>query len=560
MDEQLIWNVNTREDAIKKAKTDRFDLIIIGGGITGAGVAREAALRNISFCLVDKNDFGFGTSSRSSKLAHGGIRYLANGELKIVRESTTERNWLRVHFPNLIRPLGFVYTAFEGGKDKSYMVRIGTFLYDLLSDWFSEFKNFKKRKFYSKKELKKIEPKVRTDGLKVAGIYYDTNVDDSRLTLESIKEALVYSEGKSVAINYCKVEQLSYPEGEDKVDGVNVVDVLTNSKFKIKGKHVINCTGIWTDDILEQCGFTQKMIRPTKGVHVIVPNERLGNVNAFGIRSRDDGRFFFILRREHNSIIGTTDTDYRENLDEPFCYKEDCDYLLNTVNWYFPDAKLTYDDIVSTYAGIRPLILEAGMAESKVSRKHEIIESKNGVITLAGGKLTIYRLMAEDLLFYMVNKGHLPKFKGKQNKKGYSQIPFKVGITREAFDKKLKEMGLEKVGIGEQNEHLHRQYGTQGFEILSIIKDNPEKGKPLLEGYPFCEAEIEFIIEYESPMKLVDVMLRRTEIQLHVWHHKQKQIAEKVAAIMANLLGWSAERKQKEIDEYMNYIKKTIWF
>ncbi len=455
MDIPFEWDSKTRAQFIEKAKNSEFDLIIIGGGITGAGVAREAALRNISFCLVDKNDFAFGTSSRSSKLAHGGIRYLANGEFKIVRESTTERNWLRVHFPNLVRPLGFVYTSYKGGKDKPYMIRIGTFLYDLLSDTFSKFKNFKKRKFYSPQELHEIEPKVRLEGMKMAGIYYDTNVDDGRLTLESIKEAIGYSGLNSVAINYCKVIGFLSTQDSKKISGVKVIDELSKSEFEIKGKWVINCTGIWSDDILEKCGCTRKVIRPTKGVHVQVPNERLGNVNAYGVRSRDDGRFFFILRREHNSVIGTTDTDYHGNLDEPFCNKEDCDYLFNTVNWYFPEAKLTYDDIVSTYAGIRPLILEEGKHESKVSRKHEILESENGVISLAGGKLTIYRLMGEDLLFYMVKKGYLPKFKGKLGKKGYSMIPFKVGITKADFDKKLKELALEGVGIGEQNEYFH---------------------------------------------------------------------------------------------------------
>ncbi len=554
------WNALSRNEELEKAQTNSPDFIIIGGGITGAGVARELALRGLSFCLVDKADFAFGTSSRSSKLVHGGIRYLANKEFKIVRESTTERNWLRVHFPNLVRPLGFVLNAYENTSDSKSKAKIGTFLYDLLSDTFSKFKNYKKRKYYTPEEMEEIEPASRKDGLIMSAIYYDNNVDDGRLTLETIKEALVLSEESSTAVNYAEVIAYVRDEG-DKIVGVKVKDQLNGEEVEIRATQmVINCTGIWTDELLELMDFDEELIRPTKGVHVEVPNDRVGNQHAFGLRSIDDGRFFFVLRRGDISVIGTTDTDYNEDLDTPVCTKEDCDYLFNTVNHQFPDANLTYDDIISTYAGIRPLVMERGKSESEISRKHEIVDTENGLITLTGGKLTIYRLMAEELLYYMVDREYIAPFPKKQAKKGYSKQPFLVGMTKENFEKEAKAAGLEDVVPKDQFEHFHMQYGTQGLEILKAIQETPEKGKPFLEGYPFCPAEIEFILAHENAPHLIDVMTRRTEIQLHVWHHKQQEIAAPIADIMAKTYGWSEEVKAQEMKEYMDYIASTIFF
>ncbi|MCP4132693.1 MAG: glycerol-3-phosphate dehydrogenase/oxidase [bacterium] len=565
----ISWSAKNRDTYFKESRGKEFDLIIIGGGVTGAGVAREAALRGLSFCMIDKNDFAFGTSSRSSKLAHGGLRYLSNGEFGLVRESTTERNWLAKHFPNQVRPLGFMFCSYENGKDKPFMIKFALKMYDLLSNRFSGSKNYRKGKFFKPEFVEEFEPAVaqydpELGKMKMAGFYYDTNIDDARLTLETIKESLEYSNGNSIALNYAKVENYTR-NGQGKINGVVVNDVLNKRKFEIKGTAVVACGGIWTDEVMEKSDFGKKKIYPTKGVHVIVPNERLGNRNAFGVRSFDDGRFFFVLRRGKVSVIGTTDTDYykeSKNLDEPWCTKEDCDYLFNTVNRLFPHARLTYDDIIGTYAGIRPLIKDDDAAnESAVSREHEIFESKDGLVSLTGGKLTTYRLMAEELLFFLVDKGYLPKFeKPEYKKKAFSKVPFKVGITREDFDAVIKEKGLEDAAWPEQEEYLHQQYGTQAVTIIENIKKNPKLGKALLEGYSHCEAEVLFILESEMAPRLIDILCRRTEAQWMIWHHKQKELAEKVAAIMAKYYRWSPARKKSELKQYADYIKKTIWF
>ncbi|MBF0225329.1 MAG: glycerol-3-phosphate dehydrogenase/oxidase [Desulfobacterales bacterium] len=567
--DNLQWNAKKRQEYINQAQATEFDLIIIGGGITGAGVAREAALRNLSFCMIDKNDFAFGTSSRSSKLAHGGLRYLSNKEFKLVRESTTERNWLRTHLPNLVRPLGFMFCSYEKGKDKPKHIRFALMMYDLLSDIGSNFKNYRKAKFFSPEFVEEFEPAVTRNDSEIgkmtfSGFYYDTNVDDSRLTLETIKESLIYSKGNSLAINYSKINDYIRND-KGKVCGVVASDELNGIKFDVKAKVVVVCTGIWTDELLKLTDFGKEKIYPTKGVHVVVPNERIGNRNAFGVRSFDDGRFFFILKRGNVSVIGTTDTDYfkeSKNLDEPWCTKEDCDYLFNTVNRLFPHAELTYKDIIGTYAGIRPLIKQDGAKnESDVSREHEIFESKDGVISIAGGKLTTYRLMAEELIFHLVKKGFIPKFSNlKHRTNGFSKIPFIVGMTRESFDAVLKKGGLNDCSWPEQKEYLHQQYGKQAIDILKKIKSNSALGEPLLEGYPHCKAEIDFILAYENAPRLIDVLCRRTEAQWTIWHYKQAELAEKVAAIMADYYNWTDEKKKEEIEYYMDYVKKTIWF
>lgn len=555
------WSKLDREKYLSQAQSQHFDLIIVGGGITGAGIARDAALRNLSFLLLDKDDFAFGTSSRSSKLAHGGLRYLKTYEFGLVRESTTERNWMRNHLPNLVRPLAFNLYSYEGWMYKPKKVKLAMALYDFLSDTFSKFKNFQRYKLLSKEQFLELEPKIRKEGLLIGGYYYDTNVDDARLTVESIKDALFSSEGKSIALNYAKVDSF-VTNNTNKVIGVNVTDKLSSKQYVFKGTQVINATGIWADEVLKS---EKKIIRPTKGVHIIIKNERLGNHQAFGLQSKIDGRFYFILRREKYTIIGTTDTDYQDDLNNPLCNKDDCDYLFHTVNWLFPDANLTYDDIISTYAGIRPLVMEEGKSESQVSRKHTIIDHPNGLISLLGGKLTIYRKMGEELIFHLIEKGVFAKdrFTGVQMKKGFSQQPFRVGLSRADFDKKYQTMvqAAEVPKLDEELlEYLHREYGLQAFEIMKLINANPKLGERFLPENEFIPAEVDWICDHEMSPHLLDVVCRRTEMWLFVHHRKVNEFVPKVADIISKKYNWSADLKVKEIADTINYLKSWVWF
>lgn len=563
------WNAKTRNDDIRSAKNGEYDLLIIGGGITGAGIARECALRGISFCLLDKNDFAFGTSSRSSKLFHGGLRYLASGDFKLVRESTSERNWLLSHFPNLVRPLGFVYPAFERGKSSSMKVRLAVFLYDLTSDCFSKFKNYRKARILKTSFVKELEPAITLEDpdlgkMTLAGFYYDTNCDDARVTVEIIKESLDYSEGASIALNYARVE--SYIKScEGQIMGVSVKDELNGESFTVRGGCVVSAAGIWTDEVLAATGYAERRIYPTKGVHIVVPAERLGNRNALSLVSFDDRRFFFILRRGRVSVIGTTDTAYypeSKNLDEPWCNRSDCDYLLRTVNRMFPHARLTDHDIISAYAGIRPLIRQEGAKhESDVSRNHEIFQAPGGVVAIAGGKSTTHRRMAEDLLFYLARHKYLDPFKKPEySRRNYSKQPFRIGLTRKEFDRIAAEKALTEAAHPDQIEYFYTQFGRGGITILEKIKKSPVEGIPLLEGYPHCTAEINYILEYENAPRLIDLLCRRTEAQWMIWHHKQPLLAEKAAAIMAAYYGWGEKEKAIEIKTYLAYVNKNVRF
>ncbi len=564
-----LWSAKTRNAEIETARDRQFDLIIIGGGITGAGIARECALRGLSFCLLDKNDFAFGTSSRSSKMFHGGMRYLASREFGLVRESTSERNWLRNHLPNLVRPLGFIYPAYESGKAKPVMVWLAVKLYDIMSDWFSEYKNYRKSKIFRAKYVEELEPAIAIEEpelgkMVLAGFYYDTNCDDARVTLETIKESLAYAEGESVAINYARAEGF-IKDSAGKVRGVSVKDNFSGTSFQVRGKCVISAAGIWTDEALAAAEYDEQRIYPTKGVHLVVPNERLGNNNAVSLISFDDERFFFVIKRGRVSIIGTTDTAYYPesiNLDEPWCNKDDCDYLLRTVNRMFPHAMLTYNDIISTYAGIRPLIRQEGAEhESDVSRKHEIFQTRDGIVAIAGGKSTTYRLMAEDLLFYLVEHKHLDYFsRPEYNKRGISRQPFKIGMRREEFDRIIADEDLINAVHPDQLDYLYTQFGKGSLEILRNIKEDPEIGLPLLEGYHHCEAEINYILEHENAPKLIDILCRRTEAQWMIWHYKQPKLAEAVSEIMASYYGWGKEVKAAEVKEYLDYVENNVRF
>lgn len=563
------WSAQDRDEILNDAMGRDYDLIIIGGGITGAGIARECALRGISFCLLDKNDFAFGTSSRSSKLFHGGLRYLASGDFKLVRESTGERNWLRCHFPNLVRPLAFVYPSYTNTKATPLKVRLAVYLYSIISDWFSPFKNYKKGKFLKASRVKILEPNVAMEDrdlgkMTMAGFYYDTNCDDARVTLEMIKESLESAGSRSSALNYARVKGF-INDNNGPVRGVRVCDELSGDIFEIRGKCVVSAAGIWTDEVLCKGSYKDSKIYPTKGVHVVVPAARLGNQNAFSLVSLDDGRFFFVLRRGRVSLIGTTDTAYypeSDNLDEPWCTRHDCDYLLRTVNRVFPQACLTDDDIISTFAGIRPLIRQEGAKhESDVSRDHRIFQTEDGIVAIAGGKSTTHRRMAEDLLFYLVERGLIEPFSEREyGKPGFSKQPFKIAITRDEFDATVREKQLDGLAEPELLEHLYTQYGRGGLTILEQIRENRQSGTPLLPGELHCRAEIEYIMKHEFAPKLCDIMCRRTEAQWTISHKKQPELAEMVASIMAQYYSWNETKKAEEVSEYLTYVAKTVEF
>ncbi|MFX1478648.1 MAG: glycerol-3-phosphate dehydrogenase/oxidase [Promethearchaeota archaeon] len=547
------WNYKNRNEIIRRLQKNDYDIIIIGAGITGAGVAREAALRGLKVAVIDMQDFAAGTSSRSSKLAHGGIRYLGIGDFDLVHESTTERNWLTAHLPHLVRPIPFLFVHLKDGKYNKRTIMSAVKIYDFLGNKDTDFKIYKEHKWYKPEEVFELEPEFIREGNLGGAVYYDTNVDDARLTIETLKEAVVRD---ADVVNYCKVS--GYIKENGTIIGVTCRDLENETEFTIHGKLIVNATGIWTDELLEMYpdDLPKPLIRPTKGVHLQFRREHVKNKMATIIRSISDDRAFFVVPRNKNfTIIGTTDTDYREDLANPFCEKEDADYLLESVKHYFPNAQLDYENIISTYAGIRPLVMQKGKSESEVSRKHTIFFTVDGLLTITGGKLTAFRNMAEDLFKEIELKNIFPDIKREKN---FSKQKYLISLEKEDWLKTL-----EKLNIKLENDvadHLYQQYGKGALKILEIIRENESYKEKLVEENDFIKAEIIYCLRHELTQHLIDIFCRRTEMALWINHKKAEEVAKVVAELMAKEYLWTREKVNQEIEQYLNYIRKTVSF
>nr|MDO8112679.1 glycerol-3-phosphate dehydrogenase/oxidase [Candidatus Sigynarchaeota archaeon] len=568
--ESIDFSSIKRESMLAKLKSEEFDLLVIGGGVTGAGIARDATARGLSVALVDKNDFAFGTSSRSSKMAHGGFRYLKSMEFKLVKESEAERNWLRGALPHLVRPLMMFVPSFDGDTLTMGSLKLGIFFYNYLDKG----KNYKKH-FAIKDPAKigSIEPTLELKGLQGSVVLYDTNVDDARLTIETVKEAVLT--GRCVALNYVKVDKLEH-DATGKCSGALVVDQeAKGDPFLVKAKIVVNATGIWTDEVMQKkpAGYPDKVIRPTKGVHIAFKHEDIPINNAFGINSKIDGRFFFVLRRENYVLIGTTDTDFKENPDEPVCTEKDAEYLLTTVRLRFPNANVSYDRMLGCYAGVRPLAVkkakEGEESESAVSRDHEIIRADDDLVSICGGKLTTFRAMAEDLMLKEVLPLAKVKIPGKtfDGKKNIVRKNYLIGMKRDEWDASdiVKEFKEKKLLDDEQLSNIFKEYGRGGMVVLQYAKDD----KKMLERVvpdedtryaPWIMAEIKYTILHDAPVHLVDILARRLEFQWTVHPSKQPAAARKVAALASAMLGWNSARSSDEVKQYLAYEKKNAFF
>jgi len=547
------WTFKNREKIISNMQEIQYDVVIIGAGITGAGVAREAAMRNLKVAIVDMQDFAAGTSSRSTKLAHGGLRYIAHGEMDLVKSATRERNWMRVQIPHLVRPIPFFLPFIEGSKYKKRDLQGVTKIYDFLSDDKSEFKNYKKNKSYSAEEVYDLEPDFNREGLQGGVVYYDTNIDDARLTIEILKEAIIRG---ADALNYCKA--FRYIKNDGKVVGVKCKDLEKSSDVEIKASLVINATGIWADDLIENYPDTipKPLIRPTKGVHLLYKRENIGNNMACGLYSNIDDRSFFVIpRNKKYTLVGTTDTDYQGDLAHPICNKEDADYLINSLKLFYPNAKVDYKNILSTYAGIRPLVMQKGKLESQVSRKHIIFFSDDNLLTITGGKLTEWREMAEDLFRHLEEKEIFPDV---HKDKHWSRQPFIITLEKEEWLDELEKSGvkLDK----EISDHLYQQYGKGAIQVLDMIKEDESLKERIIDENDFIKAEVLYVLRYELSPHLIDVFRRRTEMSLWIHHRKASEAAEKVAVIMQNEYSWDNETKNNEIQTYLDYVKNSVSF
>jgi glycerol-3-phosphate dehydrogenase len=380
-----------RDEARDRLTGGTFDVLVIGGGINGAGVARDAALRGLSVALIERNDVASGTSSRSSRLIHGGVRYLEHAFLHLVFEASRERRLLLRLAPELVHPLQFTWPLYRGARIPGWKLGAGLWLYDLLA----LFRNVGRHRRYSRAETLTAEPELATGGLRGGATYWDASTDDVRLTLANAVDATRHG---AVLLNHASVTGLMLKNG--RAAGATVRDAFTGETFEVRARVVMNATGPWSDSIHQlEDPNVGAAVRGTKGVHIAVPADRVGNRGALIVLAPQDGREMFVLPAGAQTIIGTTDTPTSEHPDEVRASRADVRYLLGAVNHYFPSAKLNDGDVISAWAGIRPLIASGnGGDPATASREHEIVTGRHGVISVSGGKLTTYREMSSQIV------------------------------------------------------------------------------------------------------------------------------------------------------------------
>ncbi|MFX0015138.1 MAG: glycerol-3-phosphate dehydrogenase/oxidase [Promethearchaeota archaeon] len=544
MHKEEMKSLDYREKVLEKMKSTEFDILVIGGGITGAGIARDAALRGYSVALIEKNDFGYGTSSGSSKIVHAGIRYLAQREYRLVREGSKERRRILDMAPHLSRPIQFILPAYSDMIFKKSRIRIGVWLYDILAN----FRNFTFHKIINAKDARSLLPSpLREENFEGAVIYGDGLMDDARLTLEIILSAEEH--GASV-LNYC--ELIGIEDLKRTVNAVRVLDHIENVEFDIKTRVIALACGHWTDRVANMFDPSiPKRIRPTKGIHIIT-RKIYDKDYVLGLPIKDRRVFFVVPFGEYN-LIGTTDTDYTDDSDYVPVNAEDVEYLINAINFLFPGA-LHKEDVISAYSGVRPLVISPNAkSESDVSRNHEIFVVKPNVYAIAGGKFITYRVMAKDIV------DRLSNLLGKKGKCITEKVPL-FGwplIKRKHWDNWVT-IALENLTIRYQLPkdialHLLR-YGKNYIHVCELIDSNPLLSERISEDRPYVLAEINYYLKYEKAVSLNDVMLRRTQLQLS--SKQGLDCVERVAKHMAKILGWSSDKIYKEVAAYKNVL---VW-
>lgn len=535
-------NTLHRHIALSRLRTQQFDVLVIGGGITGAGIALDAAARGLSVALVEKGDFASGTSSRSTKLIHGGLRYLKQWEFGLVAEVGRERAILHSLAPHLVVPEKMLLPIVKGGSYGRFSTSIGLKIYDSLAKVAPE----DRRQMLKRDAAAKAEPLLDATRLRGAGLYAEYRTDDARLTLEVFKTAERYG---ALPINYLRVQEFIYEKRE--VVGVVCEDLqpttqyaFINSEVRIRAKVVVNAAGPWVDTLRESDkSKTGKHLHLTKGVHIVVPFERLPVRQSvyFDVK---DGRMVFAIPRGKATYIGTTDTDYEGDLNDVHASTEDVTYLLDATNSMFPAAGLTAADVQSSWAGLRPLIHESGKPASDLSRRDEIFISASGLISIAGGKLTGYRKMAEritDMVLRRLRKSvsqlpcttHTIRLSGSDNLPDHSAVL----ALRETLSSQLAPYGLGS----EDAIYLAHLYGTQSAEIVQRMASF--RDTPVLA---LLKAEVAFCIEHEMTATSEDFFARRTGL---LYFDIQRVEAHGYAIIqeMGRILAWDDARKKQEI-------------
>lgn len=531
-----------RDHVIEKMENKTYDVLVIGGGITGAGIALDATMRGMDVALVEMQDFAGGISSRSTKLVHGGLRYLKQFEVKMVAEVGKEREIVYENGPHVTTPEWMLLPLHTGGTFGKFSTSIGLKVYDFLAG----VKRSESRKMLSEAQTLAKEPLIKQENLRGGGYYVEYRTDDARLTMEVMKKAV---EKGTTALNYAKVIELIYQDG--RVSGALVEDRLTGKTYEIHAKKVINATGPWVDDIREVDQSKQgKTLKLSKGVHIVIDQSRFPLKQAVYFDT-PDGRMIFAIPRDGKAYVGTTDTFYSKDPIHPRMTAEDRTYILDAIHYMFPDVDVTEADVESSWAGIRPLIHEEGKDPSEISRKDEIWQSASGLLTIAGGKLTGYRKMAETIVD-MLSKQFLEEDKIRYEVCKTKHLPISGGDVggSSKFEEYVESQVSRGIDVGfseDEAKSLAYLYGANVSKVFDLVEKYAEDAKqsnlPLL-----VFAKLIYGLKEEMVATPVDFFSRRTSALLFDIE-MVKQWKEEVIHYMAEKFGWDEATKTKFTEE-----------
>jgi len=537
------WTLAERRSALSRAERDGVDVLVVGGGIVGAGVLRDAATRGLRALLVERNDFASGTSGRSSKMVHGGLRYLAHGHLAITREACRERDLLLRMNPNLVKPLPFLFCAWENGNTPAWQVRAALGVYWGLAN----FRRSARFRMLSPADVTKYSRDFRQDGLRAAGLYYDAQVDDARLVVEAIKSARRLG---AEAANHAEVVEFLRGSGAC-LSGARVRDTLDGRTLQIRAGVVVNAAGPAIERVrgIDQPA-SQRELRPAKGVHIVIPRERIHAEGAVAVESPADGRRMFVCPFDDVMMIGTTDT-FSDEIDEPIVTIEEVHYLLSAANEAFPDAGLTTNDIRSVWAGVRPLVAsgDAETPPSDVSRESEITESPSGLISVAGGKLTTFRAMGEAAMD-RVTRRLAASTRGAAGPSRTAALALRDdSFERADVDRELRGRFSLSPRVAD---HLITAWGA---DAIAVLEAAPEELRRPIGKSRYLYAEIPWSIRTECPASLCDVLERRVRLALFAEGQGLPQLA-RIAEVAAAEAGWDADRTRAEATAYAAAVRR----
>ena len=543
-----------RQDVLTSLANEVFDVVIIGGGITGAGVAREAALTGLRVALLERDDFASGTSSRSSRLVHGGVRYLEHGHLSMVFESSRERRTLMTLAPHLVRPLAFTWPVYRGARVPLWKVRAGLMLYDTLA----LFRNAQRHVALRSQDVLSFEPALASDALRGGVRYWDAATDDTRLTLAS---ALAAREEGAVVANHMSVVAGVRSGDHGRLQGVDVKDRRTGHRFAVQARLVINATGPWSDVTAALTAATGHAGAPgetptaqvlgSAGTHIAVPRSRLGNNDAVTVVSPLDGRVMFVLPAGVHAIIGTTERPARRGPDDIRATEQDVSYLLRSVNTLFPNASLRTDDVISAWAGIRPLAA-ARVGEhsaNTASREHAIAHRADGLLSITGGKLTTYRAMSADIVQHalraLASQQRAVPSSPRDSRSEHTALPGGDIASRADIIRDARE-ATRDAAMGER---LALAYGSRWRNVWSYAQREHALAVRMVADLPYALAEVPHAVEREMACTLADVLVRRTHVAFETRDHG-RAAARRIAPLLAALLLWSEHEQAEQVAQY----------